>query len=993
MNPKIRTGYSFRHAAGNIGDVLDRLQQVGATIAPITDRNSTFGFAPWAKECKKRGLRPVFGVELAVSPDPSAKKPVFDYWTFYASENMREINRLIMLATSQFRYQPLLTYEQAISFAEHSPVITGDRPLIDHVSHWPDNLYIGLSPATPVAIVRKAIKENYRIAAIGDNRYVQESDATFYETLAGRNAELNAYPQHILSEDEWRASIAHHDLPQETIGAALAASQGILDVCRAQPIKADLPDPPRPAPLREICERGAAKLGIDLADPVYAARLEKELQIIHAKGFDDYFYIVFDLVDWAKNRRRMAVGPARGSSCGSLVCYLLGITSVDPIPFGLLFERFIDINRMDNPDIDIDFSDQYRDEVFAYMAETYGTEHVARLGTVNMFQAKSALDETAGALRLPKWETEKVKEVLVERPKGDPREHNSLEDTFDTVGPAQKFIRDNPGFRIAQRLEGHPRHSGQHAAGVVLSRQPILDIVAVDFRVEDKKATAVGTTMCDKDDAEKDLGLLKIDALGLKELSVLEDCVELIGRRWGYLETLKLDDQAAFEILNNRNFNGIFQWGPAVQQLSTQIAITEFNDIVALNALARPGPLKSGSAQEWIDRHNGKPVSYPHPAFEPMLKETKGVIVYQEQVMHIARQIGRMSWERVTDLRKAISKSKGRAALAEFEMEFMQGCRETGVPDEISSKIWSEMLEHGAYSFNKSHAVAYAMVAYWGCWLKAHHPFEFAAASLTHRTDEASQIAMLREMQAIGLDYIPVDPEHSQAKWSVLNRGNGKVLLGPLTSIKGLGPKTLQEILSYRKRPNVEKLSARTQKLLSNPKTSIDSLSPIMDRIDVLHPDKLASGLRSIPREIGSITEEEDGPIVIWARLKSMRETDENSEDRVERRGYKHTEGPLKGLSMVFEDDTGEIFVKIDRKKFQAAAPRIVDRGRIGNALYAISGSTFKGARVVMLDRIKYIGDMALEDEPKDAPQPPGGDDEARPPIPVDEPEREPAEA
>lgn len=342
---KVRTGYSFRAAAGKIESVLDRLQELGHSHAPITDRASTFGFYRWKKACEARGMTPVFGVELAVTASINAKKPSADHWTFVARDSLEPINRLMTLATQQFRYKPLLRLDQALAAASEVNVMTGHCPPIElwDLEELPEGVAIGLMPSTPVAVVKRALERNWPFVASSDNRYPCAEDHGFYEVLTGRNAESQTYAQHLLSEGEWRASVAHHGLPEAALVAAQERSALWLRQCTAQLQRSSLPKFEAEQTLEQLCIAGAAKMGCDLSDPVYAARLKKELNLLYEKEFEDYFYIVADICQWA--RERMLVGPARGSSCGSLVCYLLGITTVDPIPFGLIFERMIDVQR------------------------------------------------------------------------------------------------------------------------------------------------------------------------------------------------------------------------------------------------------------------------------------------------------------------------------------------------------------------------------------------------------------------------------------------------------------------------------------------------------------------------------------------------------------------------------------------------------------------------------------------------------------------------
>ena len=326
--------------------------------------------------------------------------------------------------------------------------------------------------------------------------------------------------------------------------------------------------------LRTLCKLGALERRLELVGE-YAARLDHELAMIEEKGFEDYFYIVADICRFA--RQRMLVGPARGSSCGSLVCYLLNITTIDPIPFGLLFERFIDTSRDDLPDIDIDFSEQHRDLVFEFVRQRYGAERVARLGTVNFYQVRSAFKEALSALDLPPWTAEPIMALAEER---------GIAEAFASEA-GLKLLKSYPEIGIALQLEGHPRHAGQHAAGVVITHGPVTDVVAVDHRT--------GATMCDKLDAEK-LNLLKIDALGLTQLSIFEHTLQLANLHRQHLFQVPLDDPQAFGVLNQKHFAGVFQFnGQAVKDIAKSVIIETIHDIVAIIALARPGPLEQRS--------------------------------------------------------------------------------------------------------------------------------------------------------------------------------------------------------------------------------------------------------------------------------------------------------------------------------------------------------------------------------------------------------------
>src|SRR3990167_4407267 len=1199
---KIRSGYSFRKAAGKIEDVLDRLVEIGSKYAPITDTASTFGFYKFAKEAKTRNLEPAFGVELAVTNSINAKKPVVDYWTFMAQGDLGPINRLVEAATVNFRYQPLLTLEQAIN-ATGVTKMTGHRPQIDLDGPLIDGVNIMLGPSSPVGVIRKAVANGWPLMASSDNRFPRKEDRSFYEVLCGRGAEVHSYDQNIQSEDEWFASIAHHGLPRSVLEAARERSEHALGIGGAELKKALLPRFPATKSLKELSLEGAQRLGCDLSRPEYAERLEKELNLIESKGYEDYFYIVADVVSWA--RGKMVVGPARGSSCGSLVCYLLGITTIDPIPFGLIFERFVDVNRIDMPDIDIDFSDQQRYMVFDYIRQKYGSENVARLGTVAMFQPRSALAEVGAALNIPKWKCDAVAESMIERSSGDARALNTLEDTLMTMPSGKRLLEEHPEAKIAMRFEGHPRHCSQHAAGIVISSEPITDFVAVDHRS--------GATMCDKKDAEDGYNLLKIDALGLTQLSVFEDALALAGLPLDHLDRIPLDDQSAFDVLNDQKWSGIFQFnGQALQSVAKMFKIDSFNDIVCIGALARPGPLASGGTNEWIKRRNkSAPVTYPHPLFEPYLKDTLGIVIFQETVMEIGRNIGDLDWSQVTALRKAMSKSLGKEFFDQYGDPWKKGAASKGIPNEISDKVWDNLclsgdtefispfiskgihkkitlkqlyergglavgsygtrqkkkrqkllmydgeslkpfenwgvfysgkkmtytvttesgnkihatedhrflqndgtykrlcemevgidhvmsdsgavipterkrkkgtgagghnwwnklkegapnyrsnreylkkmfkncqychsapyeethhinMDHednrienllpicrkchkklhavfsrypapwdkgrlifedkiisieprkiedvydvhmpdpynnflangiivhncayGSWSFNLSHSVAYGLISYWCCWLKAHFPFEFAAATLSHEYIPTRQIQLLREMSAEGFDYIPVDPEISGIKWAIGERNNGKVLVGPLTSVKGIGPKLTKDIIGAMERK--EPLPDRARKLLTNPKTDIDSLWPIRDAFKRIMPDPTEMNIITRPISIIDAQKEEfEKSILLFCTPTRINPRNENEAILVAKRGYELKGDNLTYLNLFLSDDTETIFGKINRYNYDRLGKMIVERGRPGKSLYAIKG-TLKGGdnfRMISINNVRYIGDI-----------------------------------
>jgi DNA polymerase III alpha subunit len=951
---RIRSEYSSRLAYGKLPDVHNRVLALDWPAAPLTDRLSTFGFVYWDELCEQVNVKPVFGVEIGVSAQLGQKKPAISYWTFIAKEKIRSINELVFKVTSKSGHYFSLTYDEAID-APDCIKIADHRVNLLELTSW-SGVYIALSPATPIGLFREAKKWGYKFVATSDNFYPHKEDELVYHTLMYRDAETALYPQYILTDDEWRAALPYCVTPEDAQAAIDNRNWILTYECNAKLLKADTFKPKDTYSLRQMCIEGAWKLNIDLNSPIYADRLERELKLIYDKGFNDYFYIVADLVNFAK--QNMIVGPARGSAAGSLVSYLTGITTVDPIKFKLLFERFIDVSRTDLPDIDLDFSDTKRHLVFDYLKAKYGSEHVAHLGTTLKFKAKSIMNRAGMSLGIPRWLSDQVSETLIERSSADSRAMQSFEETFSATEIGQKLLEEYPEISMVFDSENHVSHYGTHAAGVAITSDDVLNYVAIDGRN--------GTIMADKSDAEK-LNILKIDILGISQLSIFERCLELIGEapRNGFLEKLPLDDQAAFDVLNKKKFSGIFQAnGKSLQILFQMIVTDRIDDLIAITALSRPGPVGTGGAVRWARRRSGyEEITYRHPLLEPYLKDTYGEVVYQEQVMQICRDIGRMGFAEVSKVRKAMSKSMGAEEIKSYGKDFISGALQTGIPEDIVETVWGELVRFGAYGFNLSHAVSYGLITYYCCWLKAHHPVEFAAATLDSEYDPMKQLFLLRELALEGIRYKPIDPNHSTDKWTIKVEHEDKILVGPLTNIKGVGPVTVKKILESRE-PGGKPLTPGILAKIAGSGTKIDSLTPVHDSIMKLHPE-IYKELNIITRPI-TVSQCHPGiygVVSIWALVKRIQPRDLNDLQSVNKRGYK-----LSGQSWVLRlfvyDDTDEILVQIDRDDYMTLGKEVEQKGGQGDALYAIKGVIPSGFRMIKVTGMKFLGLMSDIEKP-----------------------------
>jgi DNA polymerase III alpha subunit len=519
-----------------------------------------------------------------------------------------------------------------------------------------------------------------------------------------------------------------------------------------------------------------------------------------------------------------------------------------------------------------------------------------------------------------------------------------VEDTLANTESGDEALEKHPEIELAVRIEGHARHYSQHAAGMIITESPTTTHVAVDRRT--------GSTMCDKRGAE-DLGLLKIDALGLIQLSVIEDCLDMMGQPREWLFNLPLSDPAAFRVLNECRFAGIFQFqGQALQNLTKQIKVSSFNDIASLTALARPGPLMSGAAADWVERKNGKKaVPVVSEKLTDILSETYGVLAYQEQLMRIAREIGGLDWPAVSSLRKAVSKSLGTDAMNKFREQFIPGAIESGLEPDMAERLWDGMCQHGAYSFNKSHSVAYSVISYWCCLLKYMDPVKFACASIRRESSDEAVINMLREVREEGILHIPFDKDLSGTQWEV---HDGK-LLGPLTGVKGVGPKIAEAMVEWR--ANGEDMPERYVTILETAQTPWDDLYPIRSKFREFFDDPIKNNILSPLVTSADITDQEPN----WAErvmIGTISETttrDHNESSLVERRGNKMS-GKTQFLSFVISDDNGTIPAQVRRGDFDTTGKRIIEEGNLSNAVWVFSGSVNTGFKRLNVKRARLLG-------------------------------------
>lgn len=939
-----RTEYSMRKTFGPIGSVADIIASHGQERAAIADISGTWGHIQWSKELRKRGITPVFGVELLCVGDASVRdksharliNPVIIL--AINNEGLSEVYRLVTKATEQFYYQPRIDYANLATLSANVAIIVQHGWDMNAIPSIRAPIYCGIGPHTNAAWARSRPWEAIGIPPVPvmDVRWADPDKRSPYDIIAGSHGRNHGtHPQHILTASEWLLACPWGE-------AAIGVGRELLGKCDATIPQAEMVSPTFPQTIEELCIDAAPGRGINLSDPVYAERLRREVDLISEKGFDDYFYVIWDMIRFAKTQ--MLVGPARGSSCGSLVCYLLRITEVDPIPFGLLFERFIDLNRSDYPDIDIDFPDAKRALVFEYLEQKYGRECVARLGTVNRYKAKSAVTEASTAMGIPRFDVEGFKDTIIERSSGDARATSCILDSFREVEAGRQLIEKHPHIQVCADLEAHVRHTGQHAAGVVVTSQPISNYCSVDVQT--------GAAQIDKVDAES-LGMLKIDALGLRTLGVIEDCLAAIGKDCDWLYNYPQDDVDAFDVLNNHRFSGIFQYeGYALQSISKQMNIDCFEDVCAITALGRPGPFESGAAQEYVHRKNGDhEVSYIHPIIETVTGVSFGLVIYQEQVMGVARNVGKLAWEDVGFLRKAMSKSLGKEVFEAYWVKFRAGAMENGLDEPTAKLIWDQINTMGSWSFNRSHAVAYGLVSYWTMVLKAHWPLEFAAACLRNAKDDNQTTAILRELVNEGYSYVPFDWNKSELTWAV----NDGVLVGGFCGLKGVGRITAQKLITKRKE-GTALLPGELAKV-ENPVTPYDSVFAAHSLFRGLweEPDRYRHILKSAITEINDINwDQPPATCVILGRLKKRNQRNINEMKLVERRGGKVMGGQPHWLNMHIEDDTDQIMATIPRQSYERWGKPMIEECKLGD-WFLLKCRLRKGVQKLFIQRWRKL--------------------------------------
>ena len=829
----VHSEYSLLDGACRVKQLVDRAKELGMPAVAITDHGSLAGAVQFYRTATKAGVKPILGLELYVVADRFDKsRPRGEERTHLTllAENETGWQNLMELSTAAFMDGYFFRPRADLSLLEkhHEGVIcltgcmTGrtarlladgnEEEAFNEINRLvqifgKDNLFVELQDAGMAeqrALLPKlaavAARAGLPMVATNDVHYLCHEDAHSHDALLCIQTQCNLDdPDRMrFSTDEFYLKSAEE--MRERFAEYPEACDITLDIAERCNVTLDfgallLPSYPVPeghtedSYLRELCEAGILRrYGAEPA-PEVRERLEFELGVISEMGFSAYFLIVWDFVHFAKENG-IPVGPGRGSAAGSIVSYSLAITEIDPLKYDLLFERFLNPGRKSMPDIDMDFGVERRGEVIEYVARKYGRDRVAQIITFGTMAARAATRDAARVMGLPYAVGDRIAKMIPE--KAPPA---TFEEAMLPGGELARAYESDPQVKevvdLARALEGIIRNDSIHAAGVVISDRPLTDHLPLQ-----QKGGAEVVTQFGMDDVAK-LGLLKMDFLGLRNLDVIEAALNMIEKSTGQrpdLATLPLDDEKTYELLRKGDSEGVFQFeSSGMQGALREVGPTQFEDLIALVALYRPGPMEFIGTYA-RNKKNEALIHYDDERLKPILEPTHGVTIYQEQYMAIARRLGGFSPAQADDLRKAIGK-KDKVLMASLQEPMMAGLREAGISDSAANKLWAGFEATGDYSFNKSHAACYALIAYRTAWLKANYPVEYMAALISSVMNTKDKVPFYVNLcHEMGLQVLPPDVNESEVGFAVVG---GKIRFG-LNAVKGVGRTAIEAIVKAR---------------------------------------------------------------------------------------------------------------------------------------------------------------------------------------------------
>lgn len=833
----LHTEYSLLDGAIRIRELVEQASAFRMPAVAITDHGNLFGAVEFYSRAVKAGIKPIIGCEVYMAPASRLDKKnvsLSDEGSFHLillSKDNTGYKNLVSLVTKAytegFYYKPRIDAEL---LAQHSEGLIGltsclkgevpyylQKGMVDSARkkalHYRDilgaeNFYIeiqdnGIAEQEKInkKLVELANEFHISVVATNDCHYMKKEDSKAHDillciqtgtTVTDRNRlRFNSDSFYFKSPEEMKK--AFKDIPE-----AILNTRNIAERCNVEfrlglnllPVYL-LEGRQKPnALLEKLSLEGLFQKFGSESKAIYKERLERELDIIQKMGYASYFLIVWDFISYAR-KKGIPVGPGRGSAAGSLVSYCLGITDIDPVKYNLLFERFLNPERISMPDIDVDFCKDRRAEVIHYVAEKYGQDHVAQIITFGTMAARAAIRDVGRALDFPYAEVDRIAKLTPNTL------HITIDDTLKVEPQLRNLYNDNPKIKelldVAMRLEGLCRHASTHAAGVVISPKALTTYMPLYKNPVDGTIT----TQFDMNAIEK-IGLLKFDFLGLKTLTVIEKTLKYIKENNEnlLLKNIPLNDKKTYELLSSGHTTGVFQFESAgMRDLLIRMSPMRFEDLIAIVALYRPGPMGSGMIDDFIKRKKGQiPVKYDLPQLKEILSETHGIILYQEQVMSIANRLANFSMGQADILRKAMGKKRPEE-MEKLKEAFIHGARSNGISEKKANRLFDLMTYFAEYGFNKSHSAAYAYIAYQTAYLKTHYAVEFMAATLSADMDNTDKIVKsINECREMGILILPPDINESGQEFKVI----GNSIRFGLEAVKGVGAAAIESIVESR---------------------------------------------------------------------------------------------------------------------------------------------------------------------------------------------------